>query len=219
MDELTTFDLLDDEHERSLRRGVMNILSTDVAEVAFAQLFDGLPTEQSLRDSSPPLNGHPVFELRHSDPCEGFLAKAREFRTRLDLSQLRFSQKLLLAFQNTEPESRDFHLRLVEVVVVACHQMAAHVFELDGGAHKHQLHRDWLRGPEAERWTEVRGYSPPPIAFFHEYYTESERYPRGLGDIAGYWAEGKIFGGVVVFDRGESDSEVRRAPVRMETGC
>ena len=56
---------------------------------------------------------------------------------------------------------------------------------------------------------EDQGYSPPPAAFFHEYYTESERYPHGLGDVAGYWAEGKIFGGVVVFDRGESDSEVR----------
>lgn len=34
------------------------------------------------------------------------------------------------------------------------------------------------------------------------------RYPRGKADVVGYWTEGKIFGGVVVFDRGETDREV-----------
>ncbi|CAK7221252.1 hypothetical protein SCUCBS95973_004430 [Sporothrix curviconia] len=29
-----------------------------------------------------------------------------------------------------------------------------------------------------------------------------KRYPRGVADIVGYWAETRIFGGVVVFDRG-----------------
>lgn len=29
-----------------------------------------------------------------------------------------------------------------------------------------------------------------------------------MTDVAGYWAEGKIFGGVVIYDRGESELEV-----------
>lgn len=33
-------------------------------------------------------------------------------------------------------------------------------------------------------------------------------YPNGLADVVGYWAEARIFGGVVLFDRGESELEV-----------
>jgi hypothetical protein len=47
-----------------------------------------------------------------------------------------------------------------------------------------------------------------PSAFFHTSYTCFDQYPRGLVDVVGYWAEGQIFGGVVVFDRGETESEV-----------
>lgn len=34
-------------------------------------------------------------------------------------------------------------------------------------------------------------------------YTKSEQYPKGVADVVGYWAETHIFGGVVVFDRGD----------------
>jgi hypothetical protein len=30
-----------------------------------------------------------------------------------------------------------------------------------------------------------------------------------MADMVGYWAEFELLGGVVVFDRGESDTEVR----------
>jgi hypothetical protein len=30
------------------------------------------------------------------------------------------------------------------------------------------------------------------------------QYPDGLADVAGYWAEDQIFGGVVLFDRSQS---------------
>jgi hypothetical protein len=53
-----------------------------------------------------------------------------------------------------------------------------------------------------------RFYEPPPTAFCHRAYRYPEQYPRGLADVAGYWAESKIFGGVVVFDRGETEDEV-----------
>jgi hypothetical protein len=35
-----------------------------------------------------------------------------------------------------------------------------------------------------------------------------DQYPDGLADVAGYWAEDRIFGGVVLFDRGDSGYEV-----------
>ncbi|KAJ4230938.1 hypothetical protein FSOLCH5_004545 [Fusarium solani] len=48
-----------------------------------------------------------------------------------------------------------------------------------------------------------------PAAFCHMAYVYPDQYPRGVADVAGYWAEGKIFGGVVVFDRGETEQECK----------
>jgi len=112
-------------------------------------------------------------------------------------------------------------MRLIEIAVVGCHQIAAYIFELDDGAHKRQVHQDWLQSPAAHKWREIRGRAPPPGAFFHRYYLAPEQYPRSLADVAGYWAEGKIFGGVVLFDRGETETEVREhySPNIIRRGC
>lgn len=42
---------------------------------------------------------------------------------------------------------------------------------------------------------------PRPTLFNHPYYVDLEIYPEGLADIAGYWAEDRIVGGIVLFDR------------------
>lgn len=36
----------------------------------------------------------------------------------------------------------------------------------------------------------------------HLSFNFSESYPNGLADVVGYWTEGRIFGGVIVFARG-----------------
>lgn len=62
-----------------------------------------------------------------------------------------------------------------------------------------------------------RHYHPTPFCL-HE-YADAERYPEGVADVTGYWAENWIFGGVVVFSRGESGAEVSRdfrAPQDLE---
>lgn len=38
-------------------------------------------------------------------------------------------------------------------------------------------------------------------------YSCPEQYPEGAADLPGYWAEDRIFGGVVLFGRGESGTE------------
>lgn len=51
---------------------------------------------------------------------------------------------------------------------------------------------------------------PPYANMFHHYmYTDHEQYPLGAADMAGYWLEDRIFGGVVLFDRGKSGKEVK----------
>jgi hypothetical protein len=55
--------------------------------------------------------------------------------------------------------------------------------------------------------------------FFHVDYMDHRQYPNGLADMAGYWAEDRIFGGVVLFDRGDSGYEVCdvASPVSLST--
>jgi hypothetical protein len=49
-------------------------------------------------------------------------------------------------------------------------------------------------------------YPTPPwkTLFSHPYYGAEDQYPDGRADVAGYWAEDQIFGGVVLFDRSQT---------------
>ncbi|KAG7418060.1 hypothetical protein Forpe1208_v004276 [Fusarium oxysporum f. sp. rapae] len=208
----TNLDVLDDEHRKVLDRAVRNVLSTEVAELVYAQILDGLPTEKSLRDSSDYVQDHPVHSIQHTKICPGYVEKAREFRNQFDLLQLQLNFKTIKAFEDALPGSEQFNLRLIELVAMACHQIGAFLFDLDDGAHKHKVYENWRQGVLEEKGRGVesrRYYDPPPIAFYHRAYRYPEQYPQGLADVAGYWAESKILGGVVVFDRGETEQECK----------
>lgn len=47
-----------------------------------------------------------------------------------------------------------------------------------------------------------------PTEMYHDQYLNHDRYPNGVADMVGYWTEYRIFGGVVLFDRGELGTEV-----------
>lgn len=87
-------DALDNEHKETFRQALRRLLSTPVAELTYAQILDGLPTEQSFRDSYVWMPCHPVYELEHTELCEGFLDKARDFRAKFDPFDLRFKQSV-----------------------------------------------------------------------------------------------------------------------------
>ena len=118
---------------------------------------------------------------------------------------------MLQAFQNETPGSRGFQLRLIELTAVACHQIAAFLFQHEGSNHFGEYgawiaEQHKLRDGGAEKYQ----YYPvgPSVPFYHQAYTSDDMYPRGVSDVVGCWAEAKIFGGVVLFDRGETDKEV-----------
>ncbi|KAI1327187.1 hypothetical protein F5Y16DRAFT_410527 [Xylariaceae sp. FL0255] len=46
-------------------------------------------------------------------------------------------------------------------------------------------------------------------AFYYDRYQDHEQCPRALPDVVGYWAEAKIFGGVVLSDCRESETEYK----------
>lgn len=82
---------------------------------------------------------------------------------------------------------------------------------MDNGVHKHAEHQAW-RANKLDTLSEDdlmgRRKLPPPTLFWTSAYTDWSSYPNGLADMAGYWAEVQLFGGVVLFDRGESEKEV-----------
>lgn len=45
---------------------------------------------------------------------------------------------------------------------------------------------------------------PDPTLFIQPHFAASEQYPDGLADVAGYWAEDRILGGVVLFDKSQT---------------
>lgn len=93
----SSIDALDEGHRRIFTNAIINILATDLAEFTYAQILDGLPTEESVRSGFHFMHDHPVFTLRHENLCEGFLDKARKFRSHFDPSELRFDRSVRFA--------------------------------------------------------------------------------------------------------------------------
>ncbi|KAL2129736.1 hypothetical protein VTI74DRAFT_7383 [Chaetomium olivicolor] len=156
---------LDGEHRQQFERAISRVLSTELAEVT---LIKGIPL------------------TTHEELCPGMLDKAREFRDGFQPEILTFDSEasrkscLLHGYRACAPGSRGFKTRLIEMVAVAVHQIAAIPFELDTSVHKHDGITDW---------------APPK--------SDSRR----VADMVGYWAEARILGGVVLFDRRNPEAE------------
>lgn len=99
--------------------------------------------------------------------------------------------------------------------MIACHDIAVYLYQLDDGAHKHAEWEKWhteklnaLAKEDPEESRVHRFQYGPPTPFFRSAYRYYTKYPNGLADVVGYWVEYEIFGGVVLFDRGECEEEV-----------
>ncbi len=123
--------------------------------------------------------------------------------------------KAMQAYQNAETGSLQFKNRLIELVARSIHQIAVFLFQREPKLHAGDID-SVVSWKEEEQWFMVNGrrrvyltpWEPWPTLFFHVDYIDYEQYPDGLADMAGYWAEDRIFGGVLVFDRGIVGDEV-----------
>ncbi|CAJ2500533.1 Uu.00g033860.m01.CDS01 [Anthostomella pinea] len=208
---LLTLEHLDPEHLDAATRAIHNLVSSEIAESTFSQIVDGMPTFMSYVEFHDPPDDHPIND--HETLCPGALEKTRELRAGFEPLTLSFNSCAVQAFQDSEAGSNEFELRLFELVAIACHQIAVQLYQLDDGVHKHQEHETW-QAEAVSRLPKDRPYAgrllPPATAFWHWHYKASHQYPNGIADVVGYWAEAKIFGGVVVFDRGETETEAKR---------
>ncbi|CRK38943.1 hypothetical protein BN1708_007913 [Verticillium longisporum] len=202
--DFATVNILDASHRQALERALTRILHTNHVEVTYAEILDGMPLAATYREFFYAWKTHP--SVNHIELCSGSLEKARDFRAHFKIASLQFSLVTLLAFQDAASGSKQFYLRLLELLAVSCHRIAVYLYDLGGRNHHHTEHERWRDRPgDDDPW----GSHRPPIVFTHGPYNAFEQYPHGLADVAAYWAEARIFGGVFVFDRGETETECR----------
>lgn len=87
-------DILDERHNQILERAVRNVLSTDIANLVYGQIIDGLPLKDTYNNVFPWISDHPVNLLLHNELCPGSLGKARKLSQELALSQFRFQERV-----------------------------------------------------------------------------------------------------------------------------
>ncbi|KPM38190.1 Serine/threonine-protein kinase ark1 [Neonectria ditissima] len=199
--------VLNEEHRSSIETSISSMLATDISETTYAQIVDGLPLASAASDSYGDLiiePKHPIYE--HKTLCPGVLEKIRCFRSSLDYGSLEFDLKLLLAFQAAAPGSRSFNTRLIEIVAVAVHKIAVLLFQMDTSLHKEDGVTAWTAPKDDHFWWRFNPNGPPPTLFMHAFYVDYQQYPEGVGDVVGYWAEARILGGVLLFDRRTPES-------------
>lgn len=108
--------------------------------------------------------------------------------------------QLIHEYHAASPGSRAFNTRLIEMVAVAVHAIGVYLFNLnlDIGHHKDLV--EWQPEEDDVFWY-YHPKGPLPTLFIHRWYQDHDQYPHGVADVVGYWAEARIMGGVVLFDR------------------
>jgi hypothetical protein len=94
--EMSDLSALDDGHASIFKIALSRLLATELAELTFAQIVDGLPTKASFRDFHAYFDqtNHPVFALDHDELCPGVLEKTRQIRDAFDPMSLTFKTEV-----------------------------------------------------------------------------------------------------------------------------
>ncbi|KAK0384085.1 hypothetical protein NLU13_8174 [Sarocladium strictum] len=201
---------LGEVHRQTIVRAITSVLATDLALWTYAQIIDGLPLSNIAWDTrgSRLVPWHPINS--HETLCPGALEKAKSFRDEFDPNSLVFKPEVLQAFGSSERSSRTFSLRLLEMTTSALHNIAVHLFQLKTELHDPST-TDGL-GPEAvtlwerepDEWARIE---PHATLFVQTHFLAYEKYPDGIADMVGYWAEDRITGGVLLFDHSQAWSD------------
>jgi len=201
------FNRLEGQHRDTFTHAMSNVFSSEAAELAYAQIVDGLPLSGVERDTyyGSVCYEHPLH-TNHMELCPGVLERTQQFLATFDANTLQIDSRLIYAYQAAPPGSRAFRTRLIELVAVAVHQTAVHLFKLDTGLHKDDGLASWAPPKKDTLFWEFFPTGPPPTYFRHQWYCDYDQYPDGVADGVGYWAEARILGGVVLFDRREPGS-------------
>ncbi|KAJ5697997.1 hypothetical protein N7462_000002 [Penicillium macrosclerotiorum] len=202
---------LPSSHSAPLFQILSHILASDLGIVTFAQIADGCPIRGVYKDYY--VSVRQVFEDR-LEPSEDAIALAKDLRDHLSMDDIMIDSDALQAYQNSPIGSERFILRFIEVVAIAIHHLATALSQkVDGGLNQPnpiEANRppDVIFEDGSRMELKIKAHK---TALFHPAYEFWEQYPDGIADIIGYWAEYRIFGGVVLFDRGQSELEAQKS--------
>ncbi|POS70092.1 hypothetical protein DHEL01_v211516 [Diaporthe helianthi] len=135
--------------------------------------------------------------------CHELVAQALRSTLSTQIAQSTLAQILLRALQAQPLGSDFFNVRLIEFIAVGVHEVAKYLYKLDSKGHQDDGIETWVppKNEDWDWWWRRYPDGPPPTLFYHTYYFDHEQYPDGAADMVGYWAESRILGGVIVFDR------------------
>lgn len=202
--------VFDGLHQIAFERGIRNVLDTEIAETTFAQIIDGLPLK-NVAHATAGLSWESTLNS-HEDLCPGSLGTFVVFRQDFKPLKMRLGLGPLRRYQEAPPGSSESTLPLIELVAVAIHKIAVLLYKVNI-PHRHSCIRvDRICS------STVRGKTSfHPTPFCLSQYSDPAQYPNGVAELPGYWAEDRIFGGVVLFGRGESGREVSSQVIPTST--
>lgn len=216
-----TLENLETDYLNVFHRALLRVLDSEIAIETFAQIVDGLPIADVAWDKRHPGifgDDHPIEA--HASLCPGVRDKTSAYLERYDMRSLVFDPKLVQGYQDAPLASKAFHTRLIELVVIALHQIAVDLFKQDNLVPHTQQEIGKITNcvivPPKSPVVDPEAYAitvpPRPTLFNHPYYIDLDIYPEGLADIVGYWAEDRIVGGIVLFDRKADPRDPRDRP-------
>ena len=214
---------LDTDKFQQLESTLAFILALPAAQDTYAQLIDGTPTWQSyVRD--PGFPDEITIVSDRPNPSDEAIQQYEEIRTGLTLHAIKMDVnvplphhlvdtlvqmltrlQLVQSYQNAPLNTREHDLRLLEITAASINALAGIIYL----AYHPETELKPLKLSIDEDFDYTFHHSPKRhVDFYHTGYEAYEKYPFGLLNMVGYWAEDKLFGGVLLFDRGESGSEV-----------
>lgn len=87
------------------------------------------------------------------------------------------------------------------MIAVSVHQIGVILHKLDLNLHKSDGITEWTPPKSDEIYWDGNPGEPILTLLQHPWYSDHNQYPNGIADSVGYWAENRILGGVVLFDR------------------
>ncbi|KAH6613689.1 hypothetical protein B0J18DRAFT_440694 [Chaetomium sp. MPI-SDFR-AT-0129] len=199
-----------------LTRAVANVLSTDLAKQTYAQIVDGYPLADVARDT---YEGclcsyeHPLY-TDHKELCPGVQEETQVLCSELDVGTFLMPEYALRSYESASEGSPAFTTSLVELVARSLHHIGAWLYRQDRNRHKEDALGRW-RPSEHHAWGSPKTF--PYTLFCHAWYRDYDQYPGGIADSVGYWAEGRILGGVTLFDRRDPGKEKKADPTAIYT--
>lgn len=182
------------DHLNIFRRALLRVLGSELAIETLAQIVDGLPIADVAWDKRHPGifgDDHPIEA--HASLCPGVKDKTSACLEQYDMHSLVFYPKLVQVYQDAPLVSKAFHIRLIELVVVALHQIAVDLFKRNDLRSHNQQEIDTVTNcvivPPKSLAVSPQAYAvtvpPRPTLFNHPYYVDLEIDPEGLADIVG----------------------------------